>query len=136
MKGMADYAVLDTGAAWCGPCRAIAEWLDGYSGAGAYFNSGFDAARESVWNGAVIWVTSLYEDVGGNPADLDDIEAWAEEFPTEGVPVLVDGGYDIINWIGPPGIPSLSLIDLETMELVIVDDTGGVASFLVGEYGD
>ena len=136
MKGAADYAVIDTGAGWCGPCRAIAAWLDGYSASNAYFGPGLDAARESVWNGDVIWVTSMYENESGNPTELRDVEAWAEEFPTEGVPVLMDGDRDIIDWIAPPGIPSLSLVDLETMEMIIVDETGGVASFLASEYGE
>ena len=133
MKGGADYAVLDTGAVWCGPCNAIAAWLDGDT---AYFGPERDAAREAVWNGDVIWVTSLYEDESGNTAELKDAEDWAEEYPTEGVPVLVDDENEIIGWVGPPGIPSLSLVDLETMELVIVDETGGVAAFLSNEYGD
>ena len=133
LKGSADYMVLDTGAVWCGPCNAIAAWLDGDT---AYFGADQDPAREAVWNGDVKWVTSLYEDGGGAPAELEDAENWFEEYPTEGVPVLVDGDADIVSWIAPPGIPSLSLIDLENMEVLIVDETGGVASFLTDEYGD
>ncbi len=132
-KGAADWLVIDTGAVWCGPCNAIAEWLDGGD---AYFGSDMDPAREAVWNGDAIWITALFEDGGGQPADLGDAEAWAEEFPTEGVPVIVDDERDLIDWVGPPGIPSLSLVNLETMEVEIVDDTGGVAAFLRDEYGD
>ncbi len=133
MKDNAQYAVIDTGAVWCGPCNAIAAWLDGED---AYFGAEMDAAREAVWNGDVIWVTSLFQDESGNPAELRDIEDWADEYPTEGVPVLVDDDRDIADWIQAPGIPSLSLVDLETMEMTIVDQTTGVASFLADEFGD
>jgi len=124
MQGSADFLVIDTSAVWCGPCNSMAAWLA--DEAPTLFGQEMDSARENAWEGNVRWITGLYEDGSGQPADVGDAEAWEEDYPAEGVPVVVDDGRDLINWIGPPGIPSLSLVDLETMEMVIVDDTTAV----------
>ena len=55
-------------------------------------------------------------------------------FPTEGVPVLVDDTAALFDWLDPVSIPSLTLLDLDTMEVVILDNTDGVASFLAGAF--
>ena len=41
---------------------------------------------------------------------------------------------ELAGWVNPPGIPSLTLVDLSTMQVVIADDTGGVVSYLVNQY--
>ncbi|MCO4769475.1 MAG: hypothetical protein KDA24_05545 [Deltaproteobacteria bacterium] len=128
MRGSAEFLVIDTSAVWCGPCNSMAAWLAGDSP--TLFGSTLDNARENVWEGKARWITGLYEDGSGQPADVGDAEAWEDDYPAEGVPVIVDDDSDLVSWIGPPGIPSLSLVDLETMELVIVDDTNGVLNEL------
>jgi len=128
MRGSTEYMVIDNSAVWCGPCNAMAAWLADEEA--TLFGQQLDSIREDVWDGEVRWVTALYEDVSGQPADLGDAEDWEDFYPAEGVPIVVDEGRELINWIGPPGIPSLSLVDLETMELVIVDDTSAVLTML------
>jgi len=124
LRGSARYLVIDNSAVWCGPCNAMAEWLDGSNN--GFIDPAGNPIREAVWDGTVRWVTAIYEDATGSPANLADLESWYQEYPTDNVLVLGDGSQQLISWIGPPGIPSLSLVDLDTMEMVIVDDTNGV----------
>ena len=134
MAGSAQYLVLDTSAVWCGPCNAMADWLDGANN--GFMPADFDPIREAVEEGRVRWITTLYEDGSGNPADQGNVEDWYDDYPTDLVPVMVDGDRDVIDWIRPPAIPSLSLIDLETMEAVIVDDTSGVMNEVLESLED
>ncbi|MCO4769473.1 MAG: hypothetical protein KDA24_05535 [Deltaproteobacteria bacterium] len=129
MRGSAAFMVIDTSAVWCGPCNSMAAWLADQTP--DLFGQNLDAARENVWDGNVRWITALYENGAGQPADVDDAESWDDAYPAEGVPVLVDGDSEMIGWIGPPGIPSLSLVDLDTMEVLIVDDTSAVLNALL-----
>lgn len=131
MRESAGYMVLDLGATWCGPCNSMADWLDGANN--GFMPDDYEPVREAVWDGDVRWVTTLFQDGQGNPADWRDAEDWYDNYPTENVPVLADEGSDLINWIDAPGIPSLSLVDLETMEMVIVDDTSAVMNRVLSE---
>ena len=123
--------VIDIAATWCGPCNSMADWLDGANN--GFMPDDYEPVREAVWDGDVRWVTTLFQDGQGNPADWRDAEDWYDNYPTENVPVLADEGSDLINWIDAPGIPSLSLVDLETMEMVIVDDTSAVMNRVLSE---
>ncbi len=129
LRDSAQYLVIDNSAVWCGPCNMMAGWLDGANN--DFISEAGNPLREAVWEGHIRWITALYEDAGGSPADSDDVWNWYSEYPTENVLVVGDGGQDMIGWIAPPGIPSLSLVDLETMELLIVDDTNGVLNTLL-----
>lgn len=131
MMGSADYMVIDTGATWCGPCKSMAAWLDGANN--GFMPDAFIPVREAVWEGEVRWNTSLFQDESGNPATFETVEDWYNNWPTENVPVLADEGSDLIGWINAPGIPSLSLVDLETMEMVIVDDTNATMQRVLAE---
>ncbi len=131
LKDSADYLIIDNSAIWCGPCNMMAEWLDG--GNNGFITGAGDVIREAVWSGELRWVTAIYEDGGGSPANLSDLQSWYSSYPTDNVVVLGDGSQDLIGWIGPPGIPSLSLVRLDTMELVIVDDTNAVLNAVISE---
>ena len=131
MQGSARYLVLDVGAVWCGPCHAMAAWLDGANN--GFVPDDYEPVREAVWDGELRWVTALFQDGSGNPADGGDAEDWYDDYPTENVPVLVDADEALISWVAAPGIPTLSLVDLETMEMVIVDDTSAVLSFVLSD---
>lgn len=131
MQGSAGYLVLDLGATWCPPCNSMAAWLDGTDN--GFMPDAFVPVREAIWEGEVRWISDLFQDEAGDPADQQDAENWYNNYPTENVPVLADTGADLSDWINPPGIPSLSLVDLETMELVIVDDTSAVMNRVLSE---
>lgn len=128
-QGSAQYLVIDNSATWCGPCNEMADWLDGANN--GFISEAGDPIRDAVWDGDIRWLTALYQDGSGSPADAADVWDWYSAYPTENVVVVGDGGSALINWIGPPGIPSLSLVDLETMQMVIVDDTNGVLNALI-----
>ena len=122
--------VIDVAATWCGPCNSMADWLDGANN--GFIDSAGNPIREAVWDGDVIWVTVLFQDAGGQPANGADVTDWYNNYPTEKVLVLADPNSEVTNLINPPGIPSLSLLD-EDMTFSIVDDTNAVLNSLLSQ---
>ena len=101
--------IIDISAVWCGPCNQMAAWLEGEDN--GFFNASANPLREAVWNGDVYWITAIYEDAFGNPANEQVAADWYESYPTAEVPVLADEDGDMASFINPPGIPSLSMLD-------------------------
>ncbi len=124
LAGAGVPIVVDVSAVWCGPCHQLAEWLDG-----ANNGWGTASARQAVWNGDAIWVTAVFQDEFGGPADGGDVADWYSDYPTQGVLVLPDGSAQVSNLVDPTGIPSLSLLNPD-MSFAIVDDTSEVLSAL------
>ena len=120
--------VIDIAAGWCGPCRSMADWLDGANN--GFIEPAGDPIREAVWSGDILWVTVLFQDDGGGAANGSDAADWYSDYPTPNVLVLADGASEVTGLINPPGIPSLSLVE-EDMTLSIVDDTNAVLNTLL-----
>jgi hypothetical protein len=98
--------IISVYAMWSDPDRSMASWLAG-TGDTPYY----DDVREAVQSGALRWVSLLMEDNSFNPADPDDGEAWAGDYPTNNVPVLV--GEDVASlylWFGDNVVPYLVLV--------------------------
>ena len=119
--------VFDVAAVWCGPCNQMADWLDGADN--GFISSEGDPIREGVWDGRIRWITVLFQDGGGGPANGSDAAEWYGSYPTESVPVLADPSSQLTSLVNPPGIPSLSLVD-EDMTFLIVDDSNAVLNAL------
>ncbi len=120
--------VIDVAAGWCGPCRSMADWLDGANN--GFIESAGNPIREGVWSGEILWVTVLFQNNGGGPANASDVANWYSDYPTPNVLVLADGASQVTGLINPPGIPSLSLLS-EDMTFSIVDDTNAVLNTLL-----
>ncbi|MBX2798567.1 MAG: TlpA family protein disulfide reductase [Myxococcales bacterium] len=69
------HVLLTTGAFWCRPCLDLAERLE-------------SLYREYQDRGLFV-VTLMYEDYGGLPPDLEDLQQWADRFDLT-TPVLAD----------------------------------------------
>jgi predicted small secreted protein len=121
--------VIDVSAVWCGPCNQLADWLDGANNG---MVAGAEAIREAVWAHEIIWVTAIYEDGTGSPADASDVGGWYSAYPTEGVLVAPDGAGQVVSLVNPPGIPSLSLLNPD-MSFAIVDETNAVLNALLNQ---
>lgn len=118
-------AILDLSAEWCPPCNDMAEWLDGADK--GFFSSAVNPLREAVESGDILWITFLNQDSQGAPADQATAARWHEKYPTGAVPVLADTNSQVMNWIGPPGIPSLTWVDDE-WNVTIIDNTSSVVT--------
>jgi hypothetical protein len=114
--------LLYVAAAWCGPCYATADWLSG--GGDDYYDGTYPDLRDAVDSGEVTWITVLTDDFSGAPASKQAVREWHESYPHDLVPVLEDGGYDVVDHIQLPGWPSLVALD-DKMEVTSVptDDT-------------
>jgi thiol-disulfide isomerase/thioredoxin len=102
--------VIDMSAAWCGPCKEVATWLEGEP-------SPLDDKPElagipaMVAAGEIYWITVVFEDAFGNPADKAQAAAWADEFPNPAVLVLADSDRMLHGWLFPGAMPSIQLVD-------------------------
>ena len=92
---------------------------------------------ELVWNGDILWITIIYEDVDHNDAVPEDAVDWDDAFPHPDVAVLADVDKDMHSWIKPTGIPCVNLLN-QDMTLMDYQNRGLDAAFdmLVSLYGN
>jgi thiol-disulfide isomerase/thioredoxin len=141
--------VLDISTVWCGWCRVMAAWLDGdMSEAQSEIDAGYDfegffsgedwwdLVPELVANEEIYWVTAITQNAQGGAAKQKDVKNWAEDFPNEKVPVLLDEEAALEDFLNVSGFPTLFMLD-ENLEFTVVErgDYTAVLTQLVEDYG-
>jgi len=143
-----DYAyqgvpvAVDLSTHWCTPCQRIAGWMAGLEDSSLledypWWDPAYERIPQLVWNGDILWITIIYEDVDHNDAVPQDAIDWDEAFPHPYVPVLADTEKEMHGWIRPTGIPCVNLLN-EDMTLMDYQNRGLDAAFdmLLDLYGD
>lgn len=110
--------VVDTSAAWCGPCRALAGFMAGNDAAasGIFGDPQFvqDYAmpfRDMVNAGCVTWITVLTRDSQDNPPSLADAAAWDAQYHNPLIPVTADPEGDFEWYLHIDAYPTTFLVN-------------------------
>ncbi|RME26911.1 MAG: hypothetical protein D6798_05700 [Deltaproteobacteria bacterium] len=83
------YLAIDVSAMWCGPCKALAEWMTG--GDDLYgFEDYWSHVRMAVEDGRLQWITIMSEDRSGAVPDQDDLVDWYLDYEDPKTPILSD----------------------------------------------
>jgi hypothetical protein len=132
--------MIDTSAVNCGPCTAVAMWLEGDDDPYG-LDEDYVAVREALSTGDLLWVTVMYKNYStGEPADVDDVVGWDEDYHNSRVAVLTttqdgsetdyanDDGVAYQDWMGHIGLrfyPWLTLFDGDLTMIKNSSTSGG-----------
>jgi thiol-disulfide isomerase/thioredoxin len=111
--------IVDVSAEWCGPCHALAAWLDGSPD--GYYDSTYPGLDEAVEQGEIHWITILGEDSSGAPAVKKTCKDWYNTYPHPLIPVLADTDWELISHINLGWWPSVFLLNHNMKVLVMPD---------------
>ncbi|NVB43384.1 hypothetical protein G6O69_36505 [Pseudenhygromyxa sp. WMMC2535] len=102
---------LDASAAWCDPCKSIAEWISTNEGRNTL--APWAVLRDQLEAGELSWVTVLFNGPSSDTAvSIADAHNWHEAFPSELVVVAIDPEFDIYPaGFSSGGLPSFAAID-------------------------
>jgi thiol-disulfide isomerase/thioredoxin len=105
--------MLDLSAGWCGPCQMAADCIAGNNGSGMQLFTNYsaqtqtmiDGIRNNLIAGNTNWVTVFYQNAGGSPPSLADIQAWESNYSQENVWVMAETAGVSQQWLPTQGIP-------------------------------
>ena len=120
------YILIEMGAAWCSPCRELADWFS-YNisdiQSKSFWKPEYNQIHNLVHNNEIYFITILYEDEFRDDATIYTAEEWYNNYPDDNIPVLVDGNKYLHKILKPTGIPAITLLD-ENLNILKLSSRG------------
>ena len=107
--------VIDLSGAWCYWCHEVAKLIDGEDC--ALDGYGYEGIQGLIENGDLYFITVIYSGNSGSKATFGDLEGWYSLHPNPDVPLLLDKDWDMYDFFGSSGFPSMMYVD-EDMEII------------------
>jgi len=120
------YILIEMGAAWCGPCRMLADWFSyGIEDLKSkpFWKNEYDMIYDLVRNEQIYFITIIYEDEFRDNSTQYTCEEWYNNYPDEFIPILADENKYLHKIIKPTGIPAISLLN-DQMQIITLSTRG------------
>ena len=125
-SNQSKYILIEMGAAWCGPCRMLADWFSyGIEDLKSkpFWKNEYDIIYDLVRTEKIYFITIIYEDEFRDNSNQYTCEEWYNNYPDELIPILADENKYLHKIIKPTGIPAISLLD-DQMKIITLSTRG------------
>ena len=106
--------VLDISTEWCAPCQRIAAWLDDGDHSDlveyAWWDDSYAGIPDLVNSEKIYWITLLVQNQDHEAADASTVQNWYSNWPHPLIPVLLDEGQAVYEWVMPTGYPTINIL--------------------------